>query len=831
MRDASPFTRRAVLPLALVLAGLSVGTSGQSPAPAGVVQQVRVALGHGGLTSARAIANGDSGPEAARELARALVEVFEGRDDAARTRLQPLAGAAPLGDAAVELGLLDIRRGRIEEGEKRLAPIVANRKFDGPDDYLRIARAARAMREYQLANDAFKRVAKVARPDIHTEWGDLFMVFHQNDEAATSYRDAIAADALWVPAHLGLARAFGNDDPAAAGAALEAARKIAPDHPDLWLIEAERRLVENDLNAAKEALDRVAAVRPGSLEEAALRVGVAYLEGGVEAVEPAIARVREANPRSALGYRRGGEQAAYKYRFDDAAALAAKAVALDAQDPAAHFDLGLYLMRTGDEAGARKALERSWELDRSAPMTKNLLDLLDVVDKFEVVKTGDLVFKLAPDEAAVLKPYALPLAEEAYKTFVNRYGFAPKGPILIEIFPVHDDFAVRTLGLPGLVGALGACFGRVVTMDSPRARDPGEFSWQATLWHEMAHVFSLQLSNYRVPRWLTEGISVFEEHRKQPAWGRELSLEYARGLARGQTFGVKGLPDAFKRPQHLALAYFEASLVVEHLVELNGDQGLRTLLLAYADGASDADAFAKAFGRTVDDVHASFNGFVEKRYAALRDAMKDPSTPAKDDNLAALKAAAGASPGSFIAQYSLGQALFRAGDYAAARAPLEKAADLAPPASGPASPRALLAQIAEKEGDTARARRELRALLTHDHTNVAAARQLASLSADAPEDHDFALRLVADLDPFDAGVHGQLGRRLVAKSQFGEALVEFQAALALGPANVAEVHTDMAEALLKLGRRDDAKRSALSALKEAPTYARAQDLLLAAIGK
>jgi Flp pilus assembly protein TadD len=334
-----------------------------------------------------------------------------------------------------------------------------------------------------------------------------------------------------------------------------------------------------------------------------------------------------------------------------------------------------------------------------------------------------------------------------------------------------------------------------------------------------------------VPRWLTEGISVYEEHRRQPAWGRELTLEYARGLARGQTFGVKGLPDAFKRPQHLAMAYFEASLVVEHLVELNGDQGLRTLLLAYADGAADADAFAKAFGRTVDEVHASFNGFVEKRYAALRDAMKDPSPPVKGDNLEALKAAAGASPGSFLAQYSLGQALFRAGDFAAARAPLEKAAELAPQASGPVSPRALLAQIAEKEGDPARARRELRALLTYDHTNVAAARQLAVLSADAPEDHDFALRLVADLDPFDAGVHGQLGRRLVAKSQFDEALIEFQAALALGPPNVAEVHTDMAEALLKLGRRDDAKRSALSALKEAPTYARAQDLLLAAIGK
>jgi hypothetical protein len=61
--------------------------------------------------------------------------------------------------------------------------------------------------------------------------------------------------------------------------------------------------------------------------------------------------------------------------------------------------------------------------------------------------------------------------------------------------------------------------------------------------------------------------------------------------------------------------------------------------------------------------------------------------------------------------------------------------------------------------------------------------------------------------------------------------VEFQATLALGPANLAEAHANLADVLLKLDRRDDAKRHALAALKQAPTFARAQDLLLAAIGR
>ena len=70
-----------------------------------------------------------------------------------------------------------------------------------------------------------------------------------------------------------------------------------------------------------------------------------------------------------------------------------------------------------------------------------------------------------------------------------------------------------------MIGALGACFGRVVTMDSPQARPPGEFQWEATLWHELAHVITLQMSNQRVPRWLTEGISVYEEKQARARVG------------------------------------------------------------------------------------------------------------------------------------------------------------------------------------------------------------------------------------------------------------------------------------------------------------------------
>jgi tetratricopeptide (TPR) repeat protein len=829
MQLRSPRVSRWSLLLTIVgIAVVTMPVSLQSvSAQASTLVRVRAALAHGDVAAARSAA---AGGQAERELGLALVEIFVGQDDAARARLLPLAEQDQVGEAALELGLLDLRRGRREEAEPRLQRLAAVRTFNSADDYFRLARAAIGVREFLLANDAFQRVADAPRPDIQSTWGDMFVLRHRNGDAAASYRAALEADPAWVPAHVGLALALMDENPEAARAGLEAARKLAPDHPDLLLATVQLDLLEKDEDGAEAALDRLAAVRPGTVVEAAYRTALAFEDGGMAAAEAAMAAVRAADPRSALGYRVAGEQAARNFQFADAVALARKGTELDPDDPFAFFILGLFQMRTGDEAAARTALERSWSLDASAPVTKNLLDLLDDLDTFVTVSVDDMIFKFDPGEAAVLEPYAVPLAREAYATFAKRYGFTPEGPILIEIFPSHDDFAVRTLGLPGLRGALGACFGRVVTMDSPRALQPGEFSWHATLWHEMAHVFSLQLSQYRVPRWLTEGISVFEEHRRRPAWGRELTLEYARELSLGRTFGVKGLPDAFKRPESLALAYFEASLVVEHLVAQNGDAGLRTLLLAYAGGATDAEAFSKAFGRTIDDAEASFAQFVSERYGALAEAMKVPPQ-ARPDDLGALRSRAASEPGSFVAQFELGQALHGAGDLDGAKTALERAARLAPQARRANSPRVLLASIAQKEGDQPKAREELRALLEYDHENVEAARVLLTLATGAPADMDYALRLIADLDPFDADAHGLLGRRLFEQSEFAPALIEFEAALALGPPNLAEAHTDLAATFLKLGRRDEAKRAALEALKEAPTFARAQDLLLEAIGR
>jgi tetratricopeptide (TPR) repeat protein len=220
-------------------------------------------------------------------------------------------------------------------------------------------------------------------------------------------------------------------------------------------------------------------------------------------------------------------------------------------------------------------------------------------------------------------------------------------------------------------------------------------------------------------------------------------------------------------------------------------------------------------------------------YGPLRDVLKDPATKVAEDDLPALKARADAQPKNYMSQMQYAAAAMQAQQVPEAKAAFEKAAALAPPAGGDTGPFGMLATIAAQAGDKETARRNLRHLLDYDHDNLPAARTLSTLAAEAgaAAETDFALTRIADLDPFDADAHTQLGRSELAKGRADRAIIEFSAALALTPPNLAEAHTDLGEAYLKAGRKDDAKKEAFIALEQAPTFARAQDLLLAALGK
>jgi cellulose synthase operon protein C len=825
-------------PLVVVLLGVCLaatdfpGTAAQQSDRQPFPRAAWTAIGHGKLAEAEALARAQPAgdPEAAAVLGHLAIR--KGQYEDAVKLLEPAAAQAPVGTAALELGLLHQRLGRSQVAEPMLSTVF--RQGSGAADPFAIARAARAAQALGLPHDANSlfRSASTALdgdPSIDTEFALLFLDRFDEAEAQRRLELVIKADPQWAPAYAGMGWAVSDINPPAAAAAGTKALEIDPTLDSAELLLAQLDLDNSRTDAARERLTKMLAENPRSLDARALVAAMAYVRGDLQTYDKEVRDVLAIHPGFGEVYRVAADLAARNYRFDEAVTLAKQATTLDPTSAKAFADLGMHLLRTGDEPAARAALEQAFNADRFNRVTYNLLMLLDKLDGFTEVKDGDVIVKMHPDEAPVLREYALPLAKDALKVLSAKYQFTPKGPIFIEIFPVHDDFAVRNLGLPGMIGALGACFGRVVTLDSPKARPPGEFSWQATLWHELAHVITLQMSNQRVPRWLTEGISVWEEAQARPEWGRDMEVPFAAALEQGKALKLTDLNAGFTSPDTIALAYFQASLLVDHIVKTYGNEKLHALLRSYGEGLEGDAALTKTLGASMEQLQAAFDKSVDQRFAALRTALR-PVEGLNHADPAAVRTIAAANPGSYIAQVAYGRALASEKDKAAFE-PLERAASLVPVATGEESPHALMAELAMQLGEEPRALQEYQALLANDHTAVDPARKLAALAEKLGKSDvaQLAHERVVSLDPSDASAHTGLGRLALKKNQGDLAVREFKAALALGPADRAGAHCDLGEAYLAKGLPADAKREALAALEIAPSFERAQDLLLKSI--
>src|SRR5204863_1542355 len=179
---------------------------------------------------------------------------------------------------------------------------------------------------------------------------------------------------------------------------------------------------------ARKAIDTALGINPSSLDAIALRAALSYLEDKPQEFEAEAAKALAIAPRDGEVFRIAGDLAARNYRFDEAVELTRRALALDAGNFHAQADLGSHLLRTGDEPGARAALEAAWKADPFSKLTKNQLDVMDKVDKYVTLRDGDVVMRLDKDEAPVLREYAMALAHQALNTLAARYEFTPRGP-------------------------------------------------------------------------------------------------------------------------------------------------------------------------------------------------------------------------------------------------------------------------------------------------------------------------------------------------------------------------------------------------------------------
>jgi tetratricopeptide (TPR) repeat protein len=558
---------------------------------------------------------------------------------------------------------------------------------------------------------------------------------------------------------------------------------------------------------AAHLAESVLADNPASQPALAVLAAARYLQkdqaGFAEAKKQALAL----NPRNAEFYNAVAEVCASNRLYPEAVDLARQAVALDPKSWRGFGLLGLNQLRVGQIEEGRKSLEASFAGDPYNVWIKNTLDLLDTFPQYVETRTAHFHLVIHGKESALLAPYVSELAEDAYARLSERYRFRPAVPIRVEVYPSHGDFSVRTVGLAGL-GALGACFGPVLAIDSPAAREIGQFNWGSTLWHELAHTVTLGATDGEVPRWLGEGLSVLEERRARPGWGDDLTVEFLKALKTDKLLPLAQLNDGFTRPtgpDQIAISYYQASLVAEWIEAQRGLPALLDLLQAYRAGRTTAEAIPAVLGTTLEEFDKSFFAHLKEAYAAPLAGLEE-----------------------FERELTAGVALVNQKKPAEARPRLSKALALFPDYGGDNSPRFYLAMMDREEGDAKGAAEALARFTAINERHYRAHLELAKL-LEAQGDRAAAaatLERALYIWPYDPAVHERLAALEGAVGDRAGVVRARRALVALDPVDKPEALYQLAVALESAGDAAGARREVLRALELAPRFQRAQELLL-----
>ncbi len=697
-----------------------------------------------------------------------------------------------------------------------------------------IARALVHLERYQDANDLYRAALEADSDyvDAHLSAAELFTKKYNYADAAQFLSDALRLQPDSARAHLDVAlnkRLEGGDE---VNAALDRALKINPNYVAALSLKAALALDAQQFDVAAAEIEKALKINAHSVEARSLRAAMYYLQD--RDYEPEIAATLAIAPRYGEVYNTLAHYATITRRTEQAVQFARRATELAPRLWDAHLSMGMSLLRLGQMETGRAAVEKAFKGDPFNIWAKNTLDLLDTMQTFRETKRGAFVIKAAAHESDVLGPYAASLLEEAAAKLTAKYKFTPKGTVLVELFQNHEDFAVRTLGMPGL-GALGVCFGPVIAQDSPSAREAGEFNWGSTLWHEYMHVITLQMTDYRIPRWFSEGLSVYEERRARPGWGDDWNVMFVGSFGAGRWFTIADLDAAFLRPrspQDVPIAYFEASQIVEFIVDRYGFDAVLNMLALYRDKAKTPDVLRQALKLSESDFDREFNAYVETKVKPLQQALSTENNVAasltKAEVLKQLE-----TRDTFALRIRAAELLAADGDIAAAATHYTRALELFPYVTGKGNPYESLAKMLEQKGDAAQAATILDKLLRNDENNLEALKTVARIRSSLGQRQAALDALLASfyINPFDYSLHKQAGELSVELKNYSQALAEFQAALALQPPNIAEANYNVASAYHALGRQPEAKRAVLRALEAAPRYDKAQELLLRIVGQ
>ena len=692
-------------------------------------------------------------------------------------------------------------------GELSNAETCFTALLHSPDAFVR-AEGYFGLGQFDNANEQFRAADKAGRPSavVKAEWGRLFLEHYQPSDAAQLYSEAIQVDGSYAPAYLGMARVFAQRfDKRAVDLAREALKrdpKLAAAHEVLGYLALE----DNDPKTAREEVTQALNISPESLDGMAVLASIDWLndKGHSEWMD----RILKINPAYGEAYATGGHFLEINYRYEDAIEFDRKAIALNSNLWAARSALGVNLMRLGKDKEAKQQLSLCYAAHYRNAETVNSLKLIDTLPNYEVFKSGTTEILLNKKEAALLRPYIEPELQRAIQVYEKKYKMKLPGPVRLEVYPNHDDFAVRILGLPGQGGLLGVTFGLVVAMDSPSARPPGEFNWGSTMWHELSHVYVITATHHLVPRWFTEGVSVHEEGAAAPDWGSRLTPEIILALQKKQLLPVLDLDRGFVRPEfpgQVLVSYFEAGKICDFIVEKWGNDALLGMIHSYGARKTTAEAIQ-------DNLHQTPEAF-DKAFTAWLTAQTANTVEHFDDWKTKLKAAHVDLPAGKVDQ------VIRQGP--AIR-------DEYPDYVGDGSAYELLLRAYQTKHDNANAMSVLSQYRDRGGSNVDLLLTLAHLQSDAgrTKDAELTLTKLNFIYPSNEESHRLFAKLALSSGDPDCAVRESEAVLTLKSGDAASSHYELAQALRAAHRLADAKDQVLLALEVAPGFKPAQQLLL-----
>lgn len=646
--------------------------------------------------------------------------------------------------------------------------------------------------------------------DAFVAAGDLALSKRAYDVAVREYAQALRTNPENQAALAGIAQCYYHTSDSRIDEVMASLHTMNPHHPQLRLLRAERAL---DLGLADEALtvlDSVTAINPNHLEALGLKAAAFFLKDD----SGRVAHLREemfAINRSFSGaYRIPGRLASRHYRFKEGRAFQEQALKVNGDDHEARLLLAFDLLRLGKDAEARGELERVFAVDPYSVRAYNLLEAADAIDTFVTIERGIFRLQLPEYEARLMGDDLLALLDEASDLYQKKYDIDLETPVVVQVFDEHDVFMVRSVGLPGSAGHLGICFGQLVTMDSPRARPLGTMNWRQVLWHEFVHVITLQKTNNRMPRWLSEGISVYEEYAGDNAWGQRLDPNFE------SVVNEKGYPDLedlnayFTTPEsatQLMFGYFAAGEFVKFYVDAYGHDVLVRVLARIGAGEDASDVLVAESKVSLKELNLRFDAHMRVRCAAF-DQLAEHSVfkmVLADGDAAATRGDLAAAEKSYVSAFELYP------DYVAEDAPLRR-----------------LVRLYDLDKNRKEYIASLKRLVAWDATANDACVQLATLlleEGDAKTAKGVLDRAFA-VHPFQVAMLKQRTLAAQGMGDFDGAQGDLKKLIYLDAPGRATYQLDLARLLALNGQKEAAKAEVLALLERVPHFWDAQQLLL-----